>query len=62
MEFIIVVLIGLLWIFGVMVTTYGVYLSFTNKWYFGILSLLIPGVAFIVGLFKLFANKNIWEA
>lgn len=54
-------LIGLVWFLGVSISIYGVYISFTNKWYFGVLSLLVPGIAFIAGLFKLFAKKDLWK-
>lgn len=38
---------------------YGIVLSFTKKWYFGVIALLVPWFAVIVGGAKYFAKKDL---
>lgn len=49
-------------IFGIGVSFlrfYGIYLSFKKKWYFGVISLIVPCFAEVVALFKLIGKKDI---
>ncbi len=41
--------IALFILVGLALQVYGVLVSFSKKWYFGLLSLLIPGFAMVVG-------------
>lgn len=47
-------LLALLFILSMLTQVYGLYVSFCKKWYFGVAALLVPGFAFIVGIFKIF--------
>lgn len=38
---------------------YGVYLSFKKKWYIGVASLIVPGFALVVGVYKLITKKDL---
>lgn len=59
-------LITLGFLFTLAVTTsaiitqlYGMYLCFKKKWYVGAASLFIPGLALVIGGFKLFFKKDL---
>lgn len=43
------------------ITLYGVVISFQSKWYFGVLSLLVPGMATFIGLYKLLTKENVLQ-
>lgn len=42
-----------------LISLYGVYLSFSKKWYIGAVALFIHPFAFIVGAAKLFFKKDL---
>lgn len=42
-----------------LISLYGVYLSFSKKWYIGAVSLFVHPFAFIVGAAKLFFKKDL---
>jgi uncharacterized membrane protein YjjP (DUF1212 family) len=49
----------LVWLAGITLQIYGIYVCFLKKWYFGAVALFVPGFALIVGAAKLFFKKDL---
>jgi hypothetical protein len=53
-QYLVILALLLLWLASLSIQIYGMYTCFVKKWYLGAVALLVPGFAFVVGLFKLF--------
>lgn len=54
-----ILFLGALFIFLLAMKIYGTYISFKKAWYIGLASIVFPGFAEVVGLFKFFTKKDV---